>query len=83
MQVYFSGFELDDNNKLFCEKCNKKQPAVKIPEPAILAEYMIVTINIFHYQGAASFKISKPFTFEFNINFKNILPKIITQDQIY
>lgn len=44
---------------------------------------MIATVSIFKYDIKGSSKINKQLNFEFSINFKNILPKIITSDDIY
>lgn len=83
MQTYFMGQELDGSNQLYCDKCRGKKPAVSLPEPDSFAEYLVTTISIFKYQGAASSKISKPLNFEFSLNFKNILPKFVVQDLQY
>jgi len=44
---------------------------------------MIATISIFKYDKFGSSKIKRQMDFEFSLNFKNILPKIITNDAVY
>lgn len=52
-------------------------------EPQQLAQHLITTISIFKYDKNGSSKIVKPLNFEFSLNFKNILPKLVTQDETY
>ena len=83
LQQYFTGYELDDSNKLFCQKCNTKKSAMTLVEPSEFAEYLVATFSIFRYQGLQSSKISKPVNFEFSINLKNILPRFVKNDIQY